>query len=136
MPDDVRRILTGAAAILLTLTTLTACSVAGTVDDRPSSTPDTSPLPSATTAPPTEPAELDGALPVAPPAEPGDCPLDRSALGVVTFIVTADDDSTPIELTYSVFRPDSDPEIRSATSVGPAVTILQTADAATPGLLL
>ena len=37
-----------------------------------------------------------------------------------------DDDTTPIELTYSVFRPGADPEIRTATAVGPVVTILQT----------
>ncbi len=126
MRNDVRpRILSGAAAILMTLTALTACSVAGTGDASPSIAPETTPPPSAS-APPSEPAVPTGALPKPLPAEPGDCPLDPSALGVVTFIVTADDDSTPIDLTYSVFRPDADPEIRTTTSVGPAVALLQT----------
>ena len=49
-----------------------------------------------------------------------------AAPGVVTFVVTADDNSTPIELTYSVFRPGADPEIRTVTSVGPSVIALQT----------
>jgi hypothetical protein len=129
MRTDVRsRILSG-AAILMTVAALTACSAAGTGDESPSIAPETSP-PSTASAPPSEPpsepAEPAGALPDPLPAEPGDCPLDRSALGVVTFVVTADDDSTPIDLTYSVFRPDADPEIRTTTSVGPAVALLQT----------
>ncbi|WP_173921529.1 hypothetical protein [Agromyces sp. Marseille-P2726] len=127
MRNDVRRrILPGAAAILMTLAALTACSVVGAGDASSSVAPETSPPPATASASPSEPAESDGALPNALPAEPGDCPLDRSAPGVVTFVVTADDDSTPIDLTYSVFRPDADPEIRSTTSVGPAVALLQT----------
>ena len=69
---------------------------------------------------------LISAAPNVVPAVPGDCPVDVAAPGVVTFVVTADDDSTPIELTYSAFRPDADPEIRTATSVGPSVILLQT----------
>lgn len=126
MRNDVRRrILPGVAAMLMTLATLTACA-AGGGDAGPSIAPETSPPPTETTPPPSEPTAPDAALPDTVPAEPGDCAVDRGALGVVTFVVTADDDSTPIELTYSVFRPDADPEIRTATTVGPAVTILQT----------
>jgi hypothetical protein len=127
MRNDVRpRVLSGAAAILVILGALTACSGAGTGDASPSIAPETSPPPSSASAQPSEPAMPAGDLPNPLPAEPGDCPLDRAAPGVVTFVVTADDDSTPIDLTYSVFRPGADPEIRTATSVGPAVALLQT----------
>ena len=129
MRNDVRRrILPGVAAMLMTIAALTACSTASTSDDTPTVAPETTtPSPTATeTAPPSEPAATDDALPNPLPAQPGDCTLDRSALGVVTFVVTADDDSTPIEITYSVFRPGADPEVRTATAVGPAVSILQT----------
>ena len=43
----------------------------------------------------------------------------------LVFVVTADDDSTPIEITYSAFRPGEDPEVRTTTAVGPAVSLLQ-----------
>ena len=41
-------------------------------------------------------------------------------------MVTADDDITPIELTYTAFRPGADPEVRTATTTGPSVMLLQT----------
>jgi hypothetical protein len=59
---------------------------------------------------------------------PGDCELsvdvgDRSQ--VVTFVITSDDDTTPIEITYPGYLPDSAaPEARTVTMVGPVITIL------------
>ena len=34
--------------------------------------------------------------------------------------------ATPIELTFSAFRPDIGPEVRTVTATGPVVTVLQT----------
>lgn len=44
----------------------------------------------------------------------------------MSFIVSADDGTTPVELTYSAFRPNSEPEIRTTTAVGPSIVVLQT----------
>ena len=83
--------------------------------------------PPATSQAPTETADaLAGSAPTVVAAQPGDKAVDRSAHGVVTFVVTADDDTTPIDLTYSVFRPGVLPEVRTATVVGPSVVLLQT----------
>ena len=124
MRNDLRpRLLAGAGAVLLTLAALTGCTPTGgggTPSEIPVTTPDptTEPSPSASPEPPAD------ALPNVVPAQPGDCPVDPSAHGVVTFVVTADDNSTPIDVTYSAFRPGADPEIRTVTTVGPSVVVL------------
>ena len=130
MRNDVRpQLLAGAGAILLTFAALTGCTPAGGTPPDASEAPVTSspPAPQSTAPTPTETADpLAGAAPTAVAAQPGDCAVDRSALGVVTFVVTADDDTTPIELSYSAFRPGVLPEVRTATVVGPSVVMLQT----------
>jgi hypothetical protein len=130
MRNDVRpRLLAGAGAILLTLAAFTGCTFAGGTTPSASDAPVTSPPPAppAATPAPTDGADpLAGAAPTAVAAQPGDCAVDRSAHGVVTFVVTADDDTTPIELSYSAFRPGVLPEVRTATVVGPSVVMLQT----------
>lgn len=60
-----------------------------------------------------------------PPAQRGDCPVDPAEPGLVAFVVTSDDDTTPIELTYPVFRSDGTQQVRRMTQPGPAVTVLQ-----------
>jgi len=60
------------------------------------------------------------------PAEDGDCAFEPDSPGAVVFVVTADDAVTPIELTFSAFRPDVGPEIRTVTATGPVITVLQT----------
>jgi hypothetical protein len=130
MRNDVRpQLLAGAGAILLTLAALTGCTPAGGTGRAASEAPVTSspPAPHSTAPTPTETADpLAGAAPNLVPTRPGDCAVDRGAHGVVTFVVTADDDTTPIDVTYSAFRPGVLPEVRTATVVGPSVVMLQT----------
>lgn len=118
-----------AATTLLASSLLLSGCIAG-----PASTPSDSPTPATTPAPSAEPtatptAPGDGAvstgLTVVPTVD-GDCAVDPAAWGVVTFVVTADDDTTPIELTYTAFQPGADPVIRTASAVGPVVTVMQT----------
>ena len=118
-----------AATTLLASSLLLSGCVAG-----PASTPSDSPLPATTPAPSAEPtpsptAPADGAvatgLTVVPTVE-GDCAVDPDEFGVVTFVVTANDDTTPIELTYSAFQPGGDPVTRTASAVGPVVMVMQT----------
>lgn len=124
MRNDLRpRLLAAAGAVLFTLAALAGCTTTGG-GGTPSESPVTSSDP--TTAPSESPAPPTNASPNVVPAQPGDCPVDPSAPGVVTFVVTADDNSTPIEVTYSAFRPNADPDIRTVTSVGPSVVILLT----------
>lgn len=60
--------------------------------------------------------------------EAGDCAVDPTEFGVVTFVVTSDDSTTPIDLTYSAFQEgaDADPIVRTVSVVGPVVTVMQT----------
>jgi hypothetical protein len=93
--------------------------------------PATNPVASATPSPTPESDASESPVagsdaPSVVPAEPGDCELEPDSPGAVLFVVTADDAVTPIELTYSAFRPDGTPEIRTATATGPVVTVLQT----------
>ncbi|MGX5695674.1 hypothetical protein ACWKWP_05695 [Agromyces soli] len=141
------------ATVALTAAALMAGCSSG--DANPPGT--TAPPPGATTTPTAtagpSPAPAQAAAPapgltVVPIAD-GDCPVDPSAPGVVTFVVTADDDTTPIELSYSAFRPESDPVVRTTSAVGPVVVVMQsncgnqtastpwtfTATSATPGSL-
>lgn len=60
-----------------------------------------------------------------PPAQRGDCPVDPSAPGVIAFFVTSDDDVTPVEVTYPVFRTDGTRLVRRMTQPGPVITVLQ-----------
>ncbi|WP_394551628.1 hypothetical protein ACDF64_12225 [Agromyces sp. MMS24-JH15] len=100
----------------------------------PSPSPSVTSSPSPTAAAPETEAPDDGA-PSTPgpglapaanavPLEPGDCPFDPAAFGAIVFVVSADDDTTPIELTFTSFQPDA-LSIRTVEAVGPVVTVLQ-----------
>lgn len=60
-----------------------------------------------------------------PPAQRGDCPVDPAQPGVITLVVTSDDDATPVEVTYSVFRTDGTEQVRRMTQPGPVITVVQ-----------
>jgi len=81
----------------------------------PAPTPSPEPAPSAT-------------LPRTIHPLPDDCQLSADVgdhSQVVTFVITSDDDTTPIEITYPGYLPDSAaPEARTVTAVGPVITIL------------
>ena len=128
MRNDVRsRMSLAAAALLVSAAALTACSATDSAPGASPVAPETTPPVDTMTTTPTESAGPPAyELPNTVAAQPGDCPLDPAAPGVVTFVVTADDDITPIELTYTAFRPGSDPEVRTATTTGPSVMLLQT----------
>src|SRR4029453_19626069 len=56
-----------------------------------------------------------------------DCTVDASdAARLVTYVVTVDDDSTPIEITYPRVPPSESGRPRTITAVGPVVTIFGT----------
>ena len=125
----------GRAPLVAAVAVAAALLLAGCSNDVP---PAASPLapatnPAASVTPTPEPAAAASDVPVtgsgAPsvvPAEPGDCEFEPDSPGAVVFVVTADDAVTPIELTFSAFRPDSGPEVRTVTATGPVVTVLQT----------
>ena len=117
------RVVIGAGAILLTVAALAGCTAGGGTP--PSESPVTSPPATSAPTPSDAPEPPAGAAPNLVPAAPGDCTVDPAAPGVITFVITADDDSTPIEVTYSAFRPDSEPEIRTVTAMGPSVVVVQ-----------
>jgi hypothetical protein len=125
-----------AVSVLLSSTLLTGCATdTGWLNGQPTLT--ASPAPATTPAaatPPATPTPMPSPEP-APSAAlphtilplPGDCEL--SDVGtfsqVVTFVITSDDDTTPIEITYPGYLPDSAaPEARTVTAVGPVITIL------------
>ena len=114
-----------AAAVSLTAAfLLTGCAVGSPLaGPTPTSSASSEETP---TPEPSEPASV--AIPglTVVPHEAGDCVLDPTEFGVVSFVVTADDSTTPIELTYTVFRPGADSTMRTASVVGPVVTVLQT----------
>ncbi|WP_308796285.1 hypothetical protein [Agromyces silvae] len=43
----------------------------------------------------------------------------------MTLVVTSDDDTTPIEITFPVFRGDGTQQVRRMTQPGPVVTVVQ-----------
>lgn len=59
------------------------------------------------------------------PAQRGDCPVNPADPGTITFVVTSDDDSTPVEVTYPVFRTDGTEQVRRMTQPGPVTVVLQ-----------
>lgn len=59
-----------------------------------------------------------------PEAQVGDCPVDPAEPGVITFVVTSDDDTTPVEVTYPVFRVDGSELARRMTQPGPVITVV------------
>jgi hypothetical protein len=121
--------LLASATVVGVATALTACgptpgdpastpSETVTAEPTPTETPTADPAPS-----PSAPVALPGANVIA--AQPGDCGFDPSGERAVAFIVTGDDATTPIIVTFSAFRVDGDPELRTVTSVGPTVLVLQ-----------
>lgn len=100
------------------LASLSACTTPSTPAPAASSTP------ASTTWDPGDIPDPSAALQV-PPAQRGDCPVDPAAAGVIAFVVTSDDDVTPIELTYPVFRTDGTELVRRMTQPGPVITVLQ-----------
>ena len=126
---QVRAVL-GAAAIVGALA-LAGC--AGSGGGQPASESPTGSATSAATAtadaPASEPpAAGDGSAValVTVPSQPGDCVYDPTVFGAVVFTVTADDATTPIELTYTVFREGAGPDVRTVTMTGPVVVSVQT----------
>ncbi|MET0726153.1 MAG: hypothetical protein ABWY36_07360 [Leifsonia sp.] len=109
-----------AAAVALALAGCSAPDTDAGAGPTASATPSEAPAPAPSPSPdPT--AALPGTLPVVP----GDCAYDPAEL-VVLFTVTSDDDTTPIEISYSAFRPGVEPEVRTVTATGPVISILQT----------
>ncbi|WP_395243472.1 hypothetical protein ACGGZK_15255 [Agromyces sp. MMS24-K17] len=120
----------GAAALLL-VAGLAGCTP-GAPEPSPTGASTASPSASAV-APETEAPMTD--VPVTPgigltptanavPLEPGDCPFDPAEFGAIVFVVTASDDTTPIELTFTSFQDGATSE-RTVEAVGPVVTVLQ-----------
>ncbi|MDR5700103.1 hypothetical protein [Agromyces aerolatus] len=105
------------ALALTTLLALTACTA-------PSAAPRPGPTPAAESFHPGDVPDPSGAVRF-PPAQRGDCPVDPAAPGLVTLVVTSDDDATPIEVTYPVFRADGTQQVRRMTQPGPVITVLQ-----------
>lgn len=123
----------GRAPLVGAVAIAAAVLLAGCANDVPPSAsplaPATNPVASATATPEPEASETPVASSRAPsvvPADPGDCEFEPDSPGAVVFVVTADDAVTPIELTFSAFRPDGGPEARTVTATGPVVTVLQT----------
>lgn len=120
-----------AAAAVLSSSLLTGCSAdaswfadpfPATASPAPTTTPPAEPPTPTPTPPPS--AGPSSELPTVVLPEPGDCELEGRP--VVTYLVTADDDSVPIEITYPAFTPDAAaPQARTITAVGPVVTVLQ-----------
>lgn len=119
------------ASALVAMTVLAAAALTsgcanGTAP--PSAAPDTTAPTTTASSTPTAPqpaaASPAPGLTVVPTVD-GDCPADPSSPGVVTFVVAADDDTTPIELSYSAFHPGGDPVVRTASAVGPVVMVMQ-----------
>jgi hypothetical protein len=79
----------------------------------------------ATTEAAAESATESAAAPNVVPSSPGDCAFDAGSPGAVTVILTSDDATTPIELTYSAFREGAEPEVRTVTVEGPVVVGMQ-----------
>lgn len=109
--------LCGAASVAL-LALVSACTGPG------ASAPDDTPSPSRSVMQLGEIPDASSALRV-PPSQRGDCPVDPAQPGVITFVVTSDDDSTPVEVTYPVFRTDNTEQVRRMTQPGPVITVLQ-----------
>lgn len=125
-----RSVAVASGAALLSAFLLTGCVTVDTSgflepSMRPTTeAPTTTPPAEAPSPSPTPEPEPASTLPVVVEPAAGDCQLDPSDY-VVTFVVTADNDSAPIEITYPGFALGADaPEARSMTVVGPVVTVL------------
>ncbi|WP_127793417.1 hypothetical protein [Agromyces sp. LHK192] len=59
------------------------------------------------------------------PAQRGDCAVDPSLGGTVALVVVSDDDETPVEVTYDVFRTDGTIAVRRMTQPGPILMAVQ-----------
>lgn len=112
----------GAIVLIAVLSACTGPSAAPTAGEPTAGEPE---------APPTADAWDPGDVPDPsgvvrlPPAQRGDCPVDPAESRLVTFVVTSDDDTTPIEITFPVFRTDGTQQVRRMTQPGPVVTVLQ-----------
>ena len=116
------------AIVVLSSSLLTGCT-SGTLlygDARAPATEVAATTPPADAPTPTPtPPEPASTLPHTVGPQPGDCPVDSSDAGhIVTFVVTTDDDTTPIEITYPGFTPSVSGQPRTITAVGPVITIL------------
>ena len=130
---DSMRIRAGLAALAIAVVVpLAGCATTAT-ESEPSAEAPTSEAPESDAAETETPTEEPGgaAAPTVVPSEPGDCAFDAEAPGAVVLTVTADDATTPIELTYSAFREGAEPEVRTVTVTGPVVVSMQT-DCGTP----
>jgi len=60
-----------------------------------------------------------------PPAQRGDCVVDPADPDLITLVVTSDDDTHPVEVTYPVFRTDGTRQVRRMTQPGPVIVVVQ-----------
>ena len=112
------------AAIVLLPSVLTGCGVDTGWIGEPAG-PTATAAPATTTAPdPTPSPEPPPTWPVIVPVQPGDCDPQATDAQLVTFVVTAQDPSAPIQITYPGFTPSVSGEPRTITTTGPVVTIL------------
>ncbi|MFE6965398.1 hypothetical protein ACFVAJ_09805 [Agromyces sp. NPDC057679] len=119
------RTLLAVSSLLAAAALLTGCTSAG-----PVTAETTPPAVTASPTPTPTPDSSDGGTLAAPgltvvPTVDGDCPADPSEFGVVTLVVTTNDDTTPIEIEYTAFRPGADPVVRTTQAVGPVVVLMQ-----------
>ncbi|MFF2388127.1 hypothetical protein [Agromyces sp. NPDC058104] len=120
------RTLLAVSSLLAAAVLLTGCTAAGPVTAE--TTPPTvtaSPSPTPTPTPDAGTGSLAAPGLTVVPTVDGDCRADPSEFGVVTLVVTTDDDTTPIEIEYTAFRPGADPVVRTTEAVGPVVVLMQ-----------
>ncbi|MRG58411.1 hypothetical protein GE115_00760 [Agromyces sp. CFH 90414] len=117
-------VLSQCAVAIVAAIAMAGCSVPEGGPDAPSTTAPAASPPSST---PWEPQIPDPTVAVnVVPAQMGDCPVDPAAHGLVAFVVTSDDDTTPVAVTYPVFRADGSRHVRRMTQPGPVIAVLQT----------
>ncbi|WP_395243157.1 hypothetical protein ACGGZK_13505 [Agromyces sp. MMS24-K17] len=72
---------------------------------------------------PGELPEPDTAISVMP-GQRGDCPIDPADDDLIVFTVSTGDDTTPVRVTYPVYRTDGQRMIRRMTAPGPVITVV------------
>jgi hypothetical protein len=119
------RTVAATAAALLLPSLLTGCVVDGGWLGGPAAPTTSTEAPATTATAASTPApEPPATWPVNVPVQPGDCDPQAPDALLVTFVVTAQDPSAPIEISYPGFTPSVSGEPRTITTTGPVVTIL------------
>ncbi|WP_350349925.1 hypothetical protein ABIQ69_08520 [Agromyces sp. G08B096] len=120
-----RRGARAAAAFVVLAATGCTTTAPGPAETTPG--PATSPTSASSTPQAWDPGDIpdpSSALEVLP-AQRGDCPVDPGAADVIAFVVTSEDDTAPVELTYPVFRSDGTQLVRRMRQPGPVLVVLQ-----------